>query len=83
MKGGNVLAEVKFTKDDPEFKILNEFWLLLQKYYIPEQTDEYWESLIADVNTFLENNKHPLARSLSKFLTTYLENKMKGRLENG
>ena len=77
------MAEVKFTKDDPEFKILNEFWALLQRYYIPEQSDEYWEALIADVNKFLEGNPQALARGLSKFLTTYLENKMKGRLENG
>ena len=42
------MASEKFTKDSEEFKFFGEFWQLAQKYYVTEDSDEYWENLIKD-----------------------------------
>lgn len=73
------MASVKFNKDSPEFAIFNEFWALLQKYYIPEETDEYWENFVQDYDVFIKKHPESIARGLARFLQTFLENKMKGR----
>lgn len=77
------MASVKFNKDSPEFTIFNEFWSLLQKYYIPDTSDEYWEAVIKDTDRFVADNPHPLTRMLSRLLITFLEKKMKGEFDNG
>lgn len=72
------MASVKFNKDSPEFKLLNEFWVFLQKFYIPEDTDEYWQSFIAEYDEFIR--RHPgdeLARQLLKAFQIYLERQLK------
>ena len=72
------MASVKFNKDSPEFKLLNEFWAFLQKFYIPEDTDEYWQAFIVEYDEFIR--RHPgdeLARQLLKAFQIYLEKQLK------
>lgn len=38
-------------KDIPlELEFVNVFWQVQKKYFIPESTDEYWESLTETMN---------------------------------
>lgn len=72
------MATVKFEKDSLEWKMLNDFWLLMQNYYLPEDSDDYWESEIHDTDEFMKAYKdHPMARRLAISLHNYLEEKHK------
>ena len=35
----------KLDKTTVEFEMMQEFWSIWQEYYIPEDSDEYWDSL--------------------------------------
>ena len=39
------MGSVKFEKGSQEFLFFSEFWQMVQKYYEPDDTDEYWENL--------------------------------------
>lgn len=69
------MAEVKFSKNDLEWTTLNEFWSILQKYYVPEDTEEYWEKVVSDVNVFGGKEPKLLRRELAKTLINVLEQK--------
>ena len=69
------MASVKFSKDSPEWQMFTEYWSLVQKYYVPEDTESYWESVIDDLNGFIFNNSGRFARELAKALQNYLEQK--------
>lgn len=65
-------------KTDEEFAILQEFWKILQDFYEPENTDEYWDKLIAATIKFERN--HPdnlLCMQLILMVLNYLEQKSK------
>ena len=76
------MAGTKFSKDSVEFKMFTEFWKILQDYYIPENSDEYWESFIKVQNEFIQKYDHELCRELSKLLVNYLEAKMKREVKD-
>ena len=42
------MTSVKFEKGSREFAFFADFWKMVQKYYLPEDTDEYWDNLIAE-----------------------------------
>lgn len=42
------MTGIKFEKGSKEFAFFAEFWKMVQKYYIPEDTDSYWDELIAE-----------------------------------
>lgn len=44
----------KIIKGMQEWQMLREFWELFQDYYIPEETDEYWDGMIKDFSAFLD-----------------------------
>ena len=72
----------KFSKDSVEFKMFNDFWKILQDFYNPDSTDEFWEDFIKAQGEFVEKYNNLLGRMLSNLLVTYLEKKQKGE-ENG
>lgn len=69
------MAGTKFSKDSVEFKMFTEFWKILQDYYIPENSDEYWEAFVKAQGEFIQKYDHELCRELSKLLVNYLERK--------
>lgn len=46
------MAEQKFVKGSEEWQMFNDYWKLCQHYWKPEEKDEYWKSLIADIDNF-------------------------------
>jgi sulfur relay (sulfurtransferase) DsrC/TusE family protein len=69
------MSAVKFNKGSEEWMMFTDFWQLCQKHWEVELTDEYWEKLIDDANTFYEKYKEiPLARRMiNAFLNTQEE----------
>lgn len=50
------MASKKFGKGSPEWNMFQDYWKLCQEFWIPEDTDEYWEQFIDSGNNFLEKN---------------------------
>ena len=68
----------QIKKTDEEFAILQEFWKILQDFYEPEDTDEYWNKLLD--NTVKFEREHPnnlLCEQLILMILNYLEKKFK------
>ena len=61
-----------FEKNGAEQKMFREFYEIAQNYFIPEDSDEYWDSYIETSHNFIQGNI-PFARDLSRALTYYLE----------
>jgi hypothetical protein len=55
------VSSKKIEKGSPDWVMLNDLWVLHQKYFLTEDADEYWSQLIADTNDFLEKHKDVLA----------------------
>ena len=55
-----------FEKDSIEMQMFREFYNIIQRYWIPEDTEEYWQGLLDEGNIFLNRfrNTCPLARKL-------------------
>lgn len=47
------MASKKFAKGSDEWMMFMDFWNLCQKFWISEDTDEYYEQLIKENNFFL------------------------------
>lgn len=65
-------------KADEEFAIFQEFWKILQDFYDPEDTDEYWNKLLDTTIKF--ERDHPnnlLCEQLILLILNYLEKKFK------
>ena len=42
------MASVRFDRTSDEFRFFTEFWQMVQKYYLPDDSAEYWEPLLTD-----------------------------------
>lgn len=68
-----------FTKDSKEKEMFGAFWELCQKYWIPEESSEYWKELTHDVDEFVGKykNLHPVVMELASGLVGGLDMKMR------
>lgn len=72
-----------FEKGSLEQRAFADLWRLYQDYWIPEDSENYWESYISDSNSiFYTYNKHPLIRDAIDSFTNYLEAKLKEERNN-
>jgi hypothetical protein len=46
------MASVKFAKGSEEWQMFIDFWTLCQKYWIPEESDEWWENALHEIDAF-------------------------------
>lgn len=69
------MASKTLTKDTPEFKMFGEYYNLVQKFYIVERTDEYWDALVKEGNEFFDkwSKTVPISRELVNALLNYQE----------
>ncbi|MBO7283824.1 MAG: hypothetical protein J6U71_02030 [Bacteroidales bacterium] len=75
---------MSFEKDSQEFVMFQDFWNICKKYWVLDDTDEFWESVIEEVNLFCKkygNEKFP--RGMGLTLIDYLESQRKERLKVG
>ena len=60
------MTDVALEKGTEEFMMFGEYFNLCKKYWNITDTDEYWESIIADATSFSEKYKSiPLAVKIS------------------
>lgn len=52
------MASEKFEKGSEEWMMFLDFWNLCQKYWIVENTDEYWDSIVNSTREFYEKYKN-------------------------
>ena len=52
------MASKKFERGSEEWMMFTDFWNLCQKYWIVENTDEYWDSLVNNAREFYEKYKN-------------------------
>lgn len=71
------MAGVKFEKGSKEWDMFMDFWKLCQKYWEPEETEEYWYSLVDDINSFYQKHNTSFAKKLYWSLHQELEQKLK------
>lgn len=69
------MASKTLTRDTPEFKMFGEYYNLVQKFYIVERTDEYWDALVKEGNEFFDkwSKTVPISRELVNALLNYQE----------
>ena len=58
-------AEQKFQKGSEEWMMFQEYYKIVQEFYIPEDTDKYWGGLHEAVTTFEKKYSIPLAKHLA------------------
>ena len=73
------MASVKFQKGSEEWMMFQDYYKLVQKYYIPEDTDEYWEEVVKEVDIFVKKYQAnvPLARNIALAFANTLEEELK------
>lgn len=69
------MASKTLGKDTPEFKMFGEYFNLVQKFYLHERTDEYWNALVESGNEFFNKwqKEVPLSRELVNAFLNYQE----------
>jgi len=46
------MAALKFEKGSDKWNMFMEYWRICQSYWIPEESDEWWQEIINIVNEF-------------------------------
>lgn len=77
------MAAVKFDANSPEFTMFNEYWKFVQDFYIPEDSDEFWDAFVKAQSDFTDKYIDGLGRYLSNAFVCYLEDKLKEIRKNG
>ena len=62
----------QLTKADAEFQMFSDYYKIYQDFYVPEDNNAYWESLIHAVDEFYKKYKTKLAK---EFAIAYLNSR--------
>ena len=54
----------ELKKGDIEYEMFNDYWQIMKQYNIPEDNDEYWESLVSAGDAFCKKYDCKYARDL-------------------
>lgn len=73
------MAEVKFAKGSEEWQMFMDYWALCQKYWEPDDNDDYWESVVKETDVFYRKYNSEFAKSLALTLVNELERKSRSR----
>ena len=71
-------AEQKFTKGSEEWMMFQEYYQIVQRFYLPEESDKYWGGLHDALTTF--GNEY--GRFAKKLALAYM-NEMESKLKDG
>ena len=70
------MAKKNFGKGTEEWMMFVEFWEMCKSFWIPEDTDEYWNELVQKSNEFAEKYKDAIPGNLSvKLAIAFCESK--------
>lgn len=71
--------EKKFAKGSSEWMMFMDYWALCQKYWEPDDNDDYWESVVKETDVFYRKYNSEFAKSLALTLVNELERKIRQR----
>ena len=71
--------EKKFAKGSSEWMMFMDFWTLCQKYWEPDDNDDYWESVVKETDVFYRKYNSEFPKSLALTLVNELERKSRQR----
>ena len=71
--------EKKFAKGSSEWMMFMDYWALCQKYWEPDDNDDYWESVVKETDVFYRKYNSEFAKSLALTLVNELEKKSRSR----
>ncbi len=71
--------EKKFAKGSSEWMMFMDYWALCQKYWEPDDNDDYWESVVKETDVFYRKYNSEFAKSLALTLVNELERKSRPR----
>lgn len=71
--------EKKFAKGSSEWMMFMDYWTLCQKYWEPDDNDDYWESVVKETDVFYRKYNSEFAKSLALTLVNELERKSRQR----
>lgn len=70
------MSEKKFLKGSEEWMMFMDFWNLCQKFWIPENSDEYFEKFAKSQEIFTKRYKHsPFSIALALALADEIDRK--------
>lgn len=67
----------KFEKGSEMYFMLQDYWKLIQDFWIAEEDDEYWNALVGEVDKFYRKYQTKFAKALVFALLDKLENDYK------
>jgi len=74
-----LMAERKFTKGCPEWRMFQEYYQLVQAYYLPENSEGYCGEVYEAFAGFARRYKNiPLAKHLGIAFSSYAEEIVQG-----
>ena len=71
--------EKKFAKGSSEWMMFMDYWALCQKYWDPDDNDDYWKSVVKETDVFYRKYNSEFAKSLALTLVNELERKSRTR----
>ena len=71
--------ERKFAKGSSEWMMFMDYWALCQKYWEPDDNDDFWESVVKETDVFYRKYNSEFAKSLALTLVNELERKSRQR----
>ena len=57
--------EKKFAKGSSEWMMFMDYWALCQKYWEPDDNDDYWESVVKETDVFYRKYNSEFSNALS------------------
>ena len=73
------MAAVRFQKGSEEWMMFGDLYKLMQDYWEPEDTDEYWLSLSAAVRDFHDKYQTEIAKELALAVMNGIEGEWRAR----
>lgn len=72
------MASVKFEKDSHEWHMFQDYWKLCQKFWVPENNDEYWKAIVRETDDFYEKYKDiTLSKKIALAFVDAVDEKLK------
>ena len=71
------MGNVKLLKGSEEFEMFQDYWKLMQSVWNVEDTKEYWNKVIKDIDRFHSKYQTEFSKELSLALANELERRAK------
>lgn len=75
------MGSVKLLKGSEEFEMFQDYWKMMQSVWSVENTKEYWEKAVEDIDRFYRKYQTEFSKELALALANELERKAKHEAE--